>query len=63
MRSFEIEVILLKNILNQTCILVTFNDVLTTSVRFNKSNRFCTFSRQSFGHRHLMLKCLAAIRV
>ena len=33
MRSFEIEVIFVKHFLNQTCILATFNHVLTISVR------------------------------
>ena len=47
MPSFELEVIFANIFKKQACILATFNNVLTTSVRFIKSNRFCTFTRQS----------------
>ena len=40
MRSFEIEVFLLNIFLNQTCILATFDDVLTILVRFENRIAF-----------------------
>ena len=43
-------VIFAKHFLNQTCILATFNDVLTISVQFKKSNRVCTVSPNKHGN-------------
>ena len=59
MRNFKIDVIFVQFFfLNQTCILATFNNVLIISVKFIKSNRFCTLTSQSSGRRYLMQKSL-----
>ena len=54
MRSFEIEDIFVKYFLIQTCILVIFNDVLTISVRFIKSSRFCNETIKCSLLRHMI---------
>ena len=64
MRSFEIEVILVKHFLKLELYFGhTLNDVLNLSVRFIKLSRFCTLQIKCSLHRHLALKCLAAMNV